>query len=262
MSEQQITFNDGAGYEKMMGVWSRLAGDIFLNWVAPPKSLNWIDVGCGNGAFTELLIERCAPVSVLGIDPSPAQLTFARQRHKAGVAEFHEGDAMALPFADDRFDAAVMALVIFFVPDPAKGLAEMMRVVRPGGVIAAYAWDILNGGFPLDPIQTELRALGISPLLPPSVAVSPMAALEALWRAGGLENVTSREITVERTFENFEDFWATAQLGASVVQTISGLAPDLRELLKKRVSERLPPDASGRVTTGARANAVKGRVKA
>ena len=262
MSEQQITFNDGAGYEKMMGVWSRLAGDIFLDWAAPPTGLRWIDVGCGNGAFTELLIERSAPVSVTGIDPSPAQLAFARQRHKAGVAQFHKGDAMALSFADDSFDAAVMALVIFFVPDPTKGLAEMVRVARPGGLIAAYAWDILNGGFPLDPIQAELRALGITPLLPPSVAVSRMEALEALWRDGGLTDVATREITVERTFEDFEEFWTTAQLGASVVQTIAGLAPDLRELLKKRVSERLPPDASGRITCSARANAVQGRVKA
>ena len=262
MSEQQITFNDGAGYEKMMGVWSRLAGDIFLDWAAPPTGLRWIDVGCGNGAFTELLIERSAPVSVTGIDPSPAQLAFARQRHKAGIAQFHEGDAMALPFADDSFDAAVMALVIFFVPDPTKGLAEMVRVVRPGGHIAAYAWDVLNGGFPLDPIQAELRALGITPLLPPSVAVSRMEALEALWRDGGLTDVATREITVERTFADFEEFWTTAQLGASVVQTIAGLAPDLRELLKKRVSERLPPGASGRITCGARANAVQGRVKA
>jgi SAM-dependent methyltransferase len=75
---------------------------------------------------------------------------------------------MALPFADGRFDAAVMALVIFFVPEPAKGVAEMARVVRSGGVIATYAWDLLGGGFPLEPIQAELRGMGINPVLPPS----------------------------------------------------------------------------------------------
>ena len=59
---------------------------------------------------------------------------------------------MALPFDADRFDAAVMALVIFFVPEPAKGVSEMMRVVRSGGLVAAYVWDVLDGGSPTDPI--------------------------------------------------------------------------------------------------------------
>src|SRR5712692_8772918 len=105
MAEQQIRFNDGAAYERMMGIWSRLAGNIFLEWLAPPPGLRWIDVGCGNGAFTELLAERCAPVEIQGIDPSEAQLAFARARPAARVAEFRPGDAMALPFPDDRFDA-------------------------------------------------------------------------------------------------------------------------------------------------------------
>ena len=87
---------------------------------------------------------------------------------------------MALPFPDDRFDAAVMALVIFFVPEPAKGLAEMVRVVRPGGMVAAYAWDMLGGGFPFAPLQAEVRALGITPPQPPSAAISRMDALRDL----------------------------------------------------------------------------------
>ena len=125
--------------ERMMGVWSRAAGEVFLDWVAPRPGLRWIDVGCGNGAFTELLVERCAAAEVQGIDPSDAQLTFARARPAARVAEFRQGDAMALPFSEGRFDAAIMALVIFFVPDPGKGVAEMARVVRPGGTVATYA---------------------------------------------------------------------------------------------------------------------------
>ena len=115
MVEQQIRFEDGAAYERMMGTWSRLAGTIFLDWLAPRSGQRWIDVGCGSGAFTELLVERCAPAEVQGIDPSEAQLAFARARPAARVAEFRPGDAMALPFSEDRFDAAVMALVIFWL---------------------------------------------------------------------------------------------------------------------------------------------------
>ena len=81
MAEPQIRFDDGAGYERMMGKWSRLAGEVFLDWLQPPSGLRWIDVGCGNGAFTELLAERCAPAEIQGVDPSEAQLAFARSRH-------------------------------------------------------------------------------------------------------------------------------------------------------------------------------------
>ena len=88
MAESQISFEDGASYERMMGTWSRLAGGIFLDWLAPSNGLRWVNVGCGNGAFTELLVERCAATEVQGIDPSDEQLAFARTRPAARVAEF------------------------------------------------------------------------------------------------------------------------------------------------------------------------------
>jgi ubiquinone/menaquinone biosynthesis C-methylase UbiE len=260
MAEPQIRFDDGAAYERMMGTWSRLAGEVFLDWLALPAALRCIDVGCGNGAFTELLVARCAPVEVQGIDPSAGQLAFARERHKAKVAEFRQGDAMTLPFADRTFDAAFMALVIFFVPDPAKGVAEMVRVVRPGGIVAAYAWDVLGGGFPLEPLQVEMRAMGLKTLRPPSVEVSRMDALRTLWTNAGLEAVEMREIVVQRNFKDFDEFWAISQLGSTVAPIVAALSPGDAELLKTRVRANLPPDATGRITCGARANAVKGRV--
>src|ERR1041385_7032840 len=127
MAQQPIRFTDGAAYERGMGPWSQLVGEVFLDWLAPQTGLRWIDIGCGNGAFTELLVERCAPAEIHGIDPSEGQLAFARSRPAARMAEFHQGHAMELPFPDSRFDAAVMALVIFYIPDPAKGVAEMAR---------------------------------------------------------------------------------------------------------------------------------------
>jgi SAM-dependent methyltransferase len=260
MPEHQIRFEDGAAYERMMGVWSRLAGDIFLDWVAPPPGLRWIDVGCGNGAFTELLCQRCAPAEIHGIDPSEAQLAFARTRPGARIAQFHQGNAMALPFPENSFDAAAMALVIFFVPDPAKGVAEMARVVAPGGTVAAYAWDMLGGGFPLHPIQQEMRAMGLNPPLPPSAGASRIDAMRALWAGAGLDAVATREIAAPRSFADFDDFWATAMLGASMVSIVASMPPGDMAQLKERVRALLPPDGAGRVTCPGRANAVKGRV--
>ena len=80
MAVSEIRFDDGASYERYMGVWSRLVGETFLSWLAPSPGLRWIDIGCGNGAFTEQIVERCAPAEVQGVDPSEAQLVFARSR--------------------------------------------------------------------------------------------------------------------------------------------------------------------------------------
>jgi ubiquinone/menaquinone biosynthesis C-methylase UbiE len=260
MAENQIRFNDGAAYERMTGHWSRLAGRIFIDWLAPRPGLKWIDVGCGSGAFSELLVERCAPSEVQGIDPSESQLDFARRRPSARAAKFSRGDAMALPFSGGAFDAATMALVIFFVPDPVKGVAEMVRVVRPGGTVAAYAWDILGGGFPLEPIRVEMRAMGLVPLDPPSAEASRIETMSGLWSGAGLDAVETREIAVQRTFVDFEDFWTTSLLAPSFGPTVAAMAPGEVERLKTQVRARTSAGAEGPITYHARANAVKGRV--
>jgi SAM-dependent methyltransferase len=260
MADQSIHFNDGDVYQRTMGIWSRLAGEQFLDWLAPPPGLRWIDIGCGNGAFTELLVQRCAPAEMYGIDPSEAQLAFARNRATAQGANFLQGDALALPFPNNRFDAAVMALVIFFLPDPAKGAAEMARVVRPGGAVATYAWDMLGGGFPWEPIHAEMREIGITPLLPPTVNASRLDVLRDLWTTAGIDATELQTITVQRTFVSFEEFWTITTLAASLQPTLATMTPDAIERLKAQVRLRLPADAAGHVVYPARANAITGRV--
>lgn len=261
MAEHQIRFVDGAAYEQMMGRWSRIAGEIFVDWLAPARGLRWLDVGCGSGAFTELLSQRCAPAALDGIDPAEPQLAFARTRPGMNAARFRQGNAMALPFADDSFDAATMALVIFFVPDPAKGVAEMARVVAPGGIVAAYAWDMLGGGFPLAALRDSVAAMGITPPAPPSAAASTIEALRTLWTEAGLEAIETRTIDAPRTFADFDEFWATARLGVSITSVLAAMSEADVARLKEQVRAKLSPGPDGRVTIGARANAVKGRVR-
>ncbi len=258
MTDVPIVFNDGAAYQEFMGVWSRLAGDVFLDWVAPAPGLRWVDVGCGTGSSTEMLLDRCAPAQVEGIDPSEAQLAYARTRLAGRPVRFGQGSAMVLPYANGSFDAAMMALVLFFVPDPARGVAEMARVVAPGGIVAAYSWDMLGGGFPIAPMHQEAEAMGLDVPKPPSIAASRRGAMEALWSAAGLRAVASRAITVTRRFSDFEAYWATAMRGPTIGAVMAKVPPPEVAALKERVRARMPADADGGITASATANAAKG----
>jgi SAM-dependent methyltransferase len=260
MTNEQIQFNDGAAYERYMGHWSQLTGNVFLDWLAPKPGLRWLDVGCGNGAFTELIVDRCAPASVHGIDPSEGQLAFARERPATRIAQFSPGDAMALPFPAQKFDAAVMPLVIFFVPVPSKGVEEMARVVCPGGSIAAYAWDMDGGGFPYDALRTEMHAMGVSVPTPPSIDASRLDAMQEFWAGAGLVGVETRAIVVQRTFADFDDYWTSILGGPSVAAKLAAMAAEDLARLKATMRTRLSADAMGRITYSAKANAVKGRV--
>ena len=124
MSEPKIKFEDGAAYERMMGVWSQLIGVEFLQWLSPAPDQRWIDIGCGNGTFSEQIVDFCNPQEVQGIDPSKAQISFAKTRLGKKQATFEIGDAMALPFDDHRFDVATMALALFSCPIRCRGLRK------------------------------------------------------------------------------------------------------------------------------------------
>ena len=258
MPDETIRFDDGASYELMMGRWSRLVGERFLDWIGVPDGARWLDVGCGNGAFTELLVARCKPSAVQAFDPSPGQLAYARKRLPAGApVKWGEAGAMQLPVADGASDAAVMALVLFFVPDPAAGVAEMCRAVRSGGVVAAYHWDILGGGFPLADIGAEMLKLGVPPRLPPRVDASTIDASQALWQQAGLRQVRTCQITVERRFESFDEYWNSAASSNTLRPMFDALPADRREVLKANVRQRVRA-GDGPLTLSARANAVTG----
>ena len=260
MSEQnQIRFEDGAAYETYMGIWSRKVGEEFLAWLKPPSDLFWLDVGCGNGAFTALLAERVKPLSIIGVDPSPAQLDFARTRPGVSIARFEAGHAMELPAADDSVDAAVMALVIAFVPDPAKGVAEMARVVKPGGLVSAYMWDWPEG-FPFHHSHKIIEDRGLPAIAPPSWEASREARLVELWQGAGLADVESRAITVERTFPDFETLWAITLTGPRVATLAATLSPEVKAEIRQTLKDMLRVDEGRPVTLKATANAVKGRV--
>jgi SAM-dependent methyltransferase len=258
MDAARFVFDDGAAYERMMGRWSALIAVQCLDWLALPHGLAWLDVGCGDGSFTEVLMARQDPSSVVGVDPSPAQLAFARRRIGTSRADFLEGNAQAIPLPDSSVDAALMALVLFFLPEPARALRELVRVVRPGGTIAAYHWDLAGGGLPLEPVNDALRAEGQRSRPPPAAWAASLPASRALWRDAGLMEVQTCRIEATRTFESFEAFWEAA-IGSPRLRDVFGtLPPGVAKKVRERVYANVGAALGEPLSLRAAANAVKG----
>jgi SAM-dependent methyltransferase len=256
LGEGTHTFDDGAAYERFMGRWSRAAGAIFLDWVAPPRDARWLDVGCGTGVFTELVLDRCSPATVIAIDPSAAQIGLARSkliaalaskassqrgnsivrahsasedaRNRAGDtrpepgssaraqrADFLIADAQALPFPDGAFDVVASALVINFIPDRARALAEMRRVGRPGGVVASYVWDFAGERSPGSALRRAMRRVGADGPAVPGTETSRLDAIGALFAQAGLQEIAGRTIDVTVSFSDFDDFWRSQTLSSN-----------------------------------------------
>jgi ubiquinone/menaquinone biosynthesis C-methylase UbiE len=261
MAESTIHFTDGAAYDRLMAPWSRAVGEQFVDWLALPPGLRWLDVGCGTGAFTELLLEQVNARDVSAVDPAEDQIAYARTKAAAKRVNFHQAEAQKLPFADREFDVAAMALVITFVPDPAQALAEMKRVVKPGGTIGTYVWDFLGKGNTQQPLREAVEAMGIPVLPTPGHVHSRLESLRAIFTEAGLDAVSVRPIEIEISYANFDEYW-TAQTGFAntVVQHMRKMSEAQVEELKAHLRKHLPRDKGGRIVYKARANAAKGRV--
>jgi ubiquinone/menaquinone biosynthesis C-methylase UbiE len=262
MNNAASVFNDGAAYERHMGRWSKLAGREFLDWLAPSHGLSWLDVGCGNGAFTEEIIARCAPAEVVAVDSSENQIVYARERPGAKLADFRVADAQSLPFGSGSFDVVGMGLVISFIPNPAKAIAEMVRVVRPGGSVATYMWDSSIGGLPVDPINRTLRRMGIEPPRAQNSASATLPALYELWTKAGLDAVETKHIRVETIFPAFDEYWDTNTVGVGPQGVlIARMTAETRDHFRNELRREMPPGTNGRITVPAVASAVKGRAR-
>ena len=253
-----VRFEDGSSYEQMMGVWSRIVGAPFMDWLDPAPGADWVDVGCGTGAFTALIVERAAPRSVVGLDPSPAQVDYAQQTRGGGPARFAVGDGMALPLADASVDQATSALVLFFIPDPAKGVSEMVRVTRPGGMVSSYLWDIPGGNFAYRHMNEAMAAEGFEAMRPPRWEVAELGALTALWRDAGLRDIATDVIEPERVYENFDAYWRLATTTPVIAPVLARMPPETLARVQDRLRDRLG-GGDGPVRIRARAHAIKGR---
>lgn len=244
-----------------MGRWSRAAGEAFVDWLSLPQGLRWLDVGCGTGAFTQVIHDRCSPQQVDALDPAKDQIAYALRRLATPQVRFQIGDAQSLPFADNEFDIAVMALVISFVPDPVKAITEMARVTRPGGTVAAYIWDTHGRCFLQEPLRDALQALNVEVPRRVDPAKFHPKNLQRLFISAGLSQIEHRTIEIVVSYKDFNEYW-TAQTGLpnTVVQAVLKLGERDVERLKDYLRASLLIGKSRRIAYTARANAIRGRV--
>jgi ubiquinone/menaquinone biosynthesis C-methylase UbiE len=212
------TFNasSGDGYEQLMGRWSRRLAAPFLAFAGLARGERVLDVGCGTGSLTFLLAQRPELEAIAGVDYAAPYIEHATRRNTDARVTFRVGDATALPFPDASFDRVLCQLVLHFVPEPERAVAEMRRVARPGATVAAAVWDA-RGGFvatrlfhdtaaALDPAAAERRARNFTrPMTRPG-------DLEAAWRRAGFAEIVATELAIRMEFASFDDYW-TPYLG-------------------------------------------------
>jgi len=261
MAESAHSFDDSHAYERFMGRWSRAVGSVFLEWLAPPSGARWLEIGCGTGIFTELVVDACAPSALVAIDPAVPQIDHASRQPVALRAEFRVADSQALPFPDASFDIVATALAINFIPDRLRALLEMRRVVRARGWVAGYVWDFTSELSPSWPMRAGLRRIGADVPEVPGTEASSRDALGSLFEQAGLAGIETRSIDATAAFPDFDAFWQSQSPSYSPIgKTIAALSEADRVRLVGAVRQALPVCPGGVIEYSARANAIKAGV--
>jgi SAM-dependent methyltransferase len=257
------TWEQGDPYELYVGRWSRRVAPQFLSWLNIPAGRRWLDVGCGTGALSAAILDQCAPVSVVAVEPSEGFLEKAKEQLGSRVL-LRRGNAAEIPLDDRAVDVTVSGLVLNFVPNERAAVSEMARVTAPGGTIATYVWDysgkmelmryFWDAAVELNPEAEKLDEGVRFPVCRPE-------ALSALFASAGLRGAQVMSIDIKTTFANFEDYWRPF-LGGQGPAPAYAMALDetARARLADRIRERLPLEADGSISLTARAWAVRAAV--
>jgi len=258
--------SSGDGYELQMGRWSRRLAELFLDFCECRDGESILDAGCGTGALTTAIMKRTKTARISGIDFSDVYVDHAKRTVLDARAEFRVGDICALPYNNGSFDRVLSLLVLHFVPDSCKAVAELRRVARPGATIGATVWDARGGlvsnriffdaAAALYPSGNERRARNYTR------PVSRPGELAQAWRTGGLINVQDTMLTIRMDFASFDDYWAPYEgkdgPGPEYLATLdTGQRQRLREVVR---ASYLDGDPDGPRSYAATAWAVKGTV--
>lgn len=234
-----MTFAAPAAYDRFMGRYSRRLAPLLADLARVESGQRVLDVGCGPGALTGELVLRVGAGSVSAVDPSAPFVTEVRRRYP-GV-DAREASAESLPYPDHRFEVTLAQLVVHFMSDPVRGLGEMRRVTRPGGVVAACVWDHGGGRGPLSEFWRTARELDPAAADESNRPGVRQGQLVSLFIAAGLDQVEEAILTVSVEMSGFDEWWEPFTLGVGPPGAyVATLDETARERLMTALSERMP----------------------
>lgn len=259
----QDSWRSGDPYEYYMGRWSKLIAEQFVDWLSPRPGLQWLDVGCGSGALSEAAIKRRAPAAVTAIDQSEGFIRTAQQR-LGNKADCKVGNAMSLPLGDASINVAVSGLVLNFIPEPEKALAEMKRVTTKNGTVAVYIWDYAGKMEFLNhfwDVAVELNPDASALHEGHRFLDSNAEHLVDTFNRAGLLDVETAPLEIVTHFTDFDDYWEPFLGGQGPAPTyVSKLEDSEKNHLRETLKQRLPVKENGSIVLFARAWAAKGTV--
>jgi SAM-dependent methyltransferase len=261
-SQEAKMFSRAAGYERYMGRWSRLLVPGYLDFAGVRDGQRILDVGTGTGAVALGIAARTSSAEIVGIDPSEAFLAAGRKQAAASRVRFELGDAQAMPFPDASFDQALSLLVLNFVKNPEKAIAEMQRVTRPGGTVSGCVWDY-NEGMQMARFFWD-EAVALDPSMAPkdqrNMKFARQGELGDAWRTAGLTAVKEHALVIDQRYANFADYWLPFLEGAGAAGAfVASLSPERRHEIESRLRKRMLGDRpDGPFTLKGRAWCVRG----
>ena len=262
MHTKNDTWSSGTPYDRFMGRWSVLVAEKFLDWLSISPGSIWLDLGCGTGSLTKLILDTCEPNEIYAIDSSSEFIAHAQQTIANPIVNFQVGLAQALELESNLVDAVVSGIMLNFVPDPKTAIAEMIRITKPGGCIGIFLWDYAEGMEMLRYFWDAAVELDKSAIEFDEGIRFPLCKegqLETLIREVGMKQVEATSIVVKTDFQNFDDFWQPflGNVGPAPSYTMS-LNQTERQKLEDKLHNMLPIDNNGSISLTARAWAVKG----
>jgi len=257
-------WNSSDPYEFFMGRWSKLMAPVFLQWLNFPYYKSWLDLGCGTGALSEAIANTCKPESLFCVDPSAAFLSKAKER-SLQKAKLLVGNASSIPSADSSFDIVVSGLALNFFPELAAAFAEMKRVLKPNGTIAAYVWDYAGKMEFLRIFWDTAREIDTDAYQYDEGDRFPICNTERLqqtFEKAGLTHIESSNLDIDTVFKNFDDFWEPFLGGQGPAPGyLASMSAEKQHLLKSAIKKKLPVESDGSIKLIARAIAIRGKLK-
>jgi len=264
VTESRDGWSAGGAYEEFMGRWSRRLARSFVTWLDLPAGLHWLDAGCGTGALTAAICEGARPASVLGCDPSPEFIHYARAHCPDARASFVVADDQSLPVRPGEYQSVASLLALNFFPNHLAAVRKMAAVSRRGATISACVWDyggrmeflrrFWDAAIAADP---DARGLDEGTRFP----ICRLEALRELFGAAGLVEISVGLLDIPTVFESFADYWDPLLGGTGPAPTyVASLDSRRRAALARRLDETLPRDQDGRIALVAGAWAVRGNL--